>query len=241
MFNAPPAIDDELVVVATADGSIVALRRDNGQVLWEQSRTAPSQLSIVGGPSPALWGDAIFVGFPDGVVGAYGRDGDELWLTNIAAGEDRLLDVDTTPLVADSGVYAASFSGGLHRLDLQTGATVWRADITGATSPVAVGDSLVTTTATGSVFWIDPETGTINAELGLDDDAAGPAIRSGDYLLVSEPHDGLYVLAASRPWIHARFQPDSGFSSNAVAGSDRIYALSDAGVVYGIRMVQVGN
>lgn len=241
VFNAAPAVDDELVVIATADGGLIALSRDDGRQQWEHTRRSPAQLSIAGGPTPRLWGDTILVGFPDGVVGAYDREGTELWLTNIASGEDRLTDVDTTPLVADDGVYAASFSGGLHRLDRETGDIVWRTEITGATSPVAVGDALVTTTASGSVFWIDPETGAITAELGLDDDAAGPITRSGEFLLVSEPHDGLYVLAASRPWIHARFQPDSGFSSNAVAGSERIYALSDAGVVYGIRMVPVGN
>ena len=241
VYNSAAAVDDEMVVVSTAAGRVFAMARDSGQVLWQRDRSAPTHLSIAGGPTPTIWGDAIYVGFPDGALGAYDRDGTELWLTDLASGEDRLRDVDTTPLVAGDGVYAASFSGGLHRVDRETGTIVWRADLTGATSPLAIGDSLVTSTAAGSVFWLNPEDGTYTAELGLDDDAAGTITRSGEFLLLGEPNDGLYVLAASRPWIHARFQPDSGFSAPAVARGDTIYALSDAGFAYAIRMIPHGR
>ncbi|MFT6399346.1 MAG: outer membrane protein assembly factor BamB [Bradymonadia bacterium] len=186
-------------------------------------------------------GEQVFVGYPDGALGALDRRGNELWLADLGNGEDRLRDVDTTPLVAGDAVYAASFSGGLYRVNRLTGAIEWRLDVTGATTPIAVGDYLITTTASGSVLWIDPATGDVRSELKLDDDAAGPAVRAGDYLLVGEPNDGLYVLAASRPWIHARFQPDSGFSSNAVASGDTVFALSDAGFAYAFRLVAVGR
>ena len=241
VYNSAATVDDELVVISTAAGRLVAIERETGHLLWQRDRSAPSQLSIAGGPSPAFWGDAIYVGFPDGALGAFDRDGSEIWLTDLAAGESRLRDVDTTPLVADDGVYAASFSGGLYRVDRTTGDIVWRADVTGATSPIAVDESLVTSTANGSVLWLDPADGTVTAELSLDEDAAGPINRSGDYLMLGEPHDGLYIIASTRPWIHARFHPDSGFSSQAVARGDTIYALSDAGFAYAIRMVPHGR
>ncbi len=241
VFNAAPAVDDELVVVSTAGGRVFGLSRDGGQVLWENERAIRSQLTIAGGATPTMRGEHIFVGYPDGALGALDRSGDEVWLADLANGEERLRDVDTTPLVAGDGVFAASFAGGLYRMNRSTGAIEWRLDIKGATSPVAVGESLVTTSADGSVLWVDPSTGTIEAELELDDDAAGTVVRAGEYLLVGEPHDGLYVLAAHRPWIHARFQPDSGFSSAATASANTVFALSDAGFAYAFRLVPVGR
>lgn len=241
VFNAPPSVDDELVVVSTASGRVFALGRESGQVVWEHERALRSELTIAGGPQPTVRDDQIFVGYPDGALGALDRSGNELWLADLGNGEERLRDVDTTPLVAGDAVFAASFSGGLHRVNRTSGESEWHLDVTGATSPLAVDESLVTTTAAGSILWIDPATGTVQSELSLDDDAAGRLVRAGDYLLVGEPHDGLYVLAASRPWIHARFQPDSGFSSDAVASGDTVFALSDAGFVYAFRLVAVGR
>lgn len=241
VFHSAPVPAGERVYVNSATGHLYALDRSTGQRVWTVDRQPNSALTISGGGRAAVIGDTVYAGFPDGSLAAIGRGGEVEWLTDLAAGEERLRDVDTTPLVADGSVYAASFSGGLHRVSAASGAVEWRSDMSGATSPLAAGNALVTSTADGRVLWVDPATGELLGELELDGDAAGEMVRWGDNIVLTESHDGLYVLASSRPWIHARFHPDTGFSNAACVYGSRIWALSDGGFVYGLNAVVVGT
>ncbi len=237
VFNSAPAVVGTNVVVNSATGKVWAVDRTTGRQVWSFERRLRSALTIAGGGQAVGTGNLVLAGFPDGTLAAIRPDGNAEWLADLASGEDRLRDVDTTPLLADGAAYAASFSGGLHRVELATGAITWRVELEGATSPLAVGDYLVTTTADGLIVWLDPATGELAYELEMDGDDCGALVRWGDYLFMAEQHDGLFVIAASRPWIHARFAPDSGFSSPPVVGGGRIWALSNGGVLYGVRMV----
>lgn len=242
VFHSAPVAAGDRVVVNTATGRVHGLNRLTGQVMWQADRQSSSALTVAGGGGASVVGDTTYVGFPDGSLAALDRRGSVVWLADLAAGEERLRDVDTTPLVVDGSVYAASFSGGLARVDTRRGETIWRTDLRGATSPIAVGNRLVTATAEGEVVWLDPSSGEVLARLELDGDAASALVRWGaDYLVLSEPSDGLYILASARPWIHARFNPDTGFSGAAAVHGSRVWALSDGGYLYGLRIVSAGT
>lgn len=240
VFHSAPSVGTDRVYVNSATGTLWALNRATGRQAWSLERRSPSALSIAGGGSPLVAGDVVYAGFPDGSLAAVGRDGRAAWIADLAAGEERLRDVDTTPILANGFVYAGSFAGGMHRLDARNGDVIWRSDVRGPTSPVAVGETLVTSTADGRVVWLDPNDGAELAELRLDGDDAGAMVRWGDYLLMSESHDGLYIVSAHRPWVHARFFPDSGFSNAVAAGGSRVWGLSNGGYLYGLRIVSVG-
>ncbi len=235
VFHSRPVAAGERVYITAADATLYAIRSATGRAVWQFEHRLRGDMTVIGDCTPLVTDAGVYVGFPDGALALIDLDGDARWLADLSRGESRLRDADATPLVAGDAVYASSFSGGLHRRDAETGDAVWWLDATGATDPVAVDDHLVTTTASGRVLWVAPESGTIDRELELDAPSVGSAVRWGsELLLVPSPQRGLYIVDARTPWVFGRFEPGEGFSTAPVVAGARVYALSNGGFVYAL-------
>lgn len=231
VFHSAAAVTDGAVYVNTATGRVHALSRADGRTLWSVDRRGVGDLRIAGGGQVVEADGIAYTGFPDGSLAAIDGAGELLWLTTLANGETRLVDVDTTPLIVGDAIYAGSFSGGFYRLERATGSVVWRADLRGATSPVWNGTHVVTSTSDGEVVWLDPDSGTTRYSIDLETDSAGDLTPWGERLLLVDPTRGLVALDASRPWTHARFRLETGLTASPAAAGNRVYVLSNGGSV----------
>lgn len=162
---AAPAIGRGLVLVRSNDGRVTAFDAATGERRWFWTRDAP-MLSVRGNASPVLGPGVVFIGNDDGTVSALSAsDGAPLWDQAIAQAEgrtelDRMSDVDGTPVLEDTTLYATSFKGQTMAIDAPSGNPLW-ASQNGGAGRVAVAPAVVVVTGRDSaVFGLDRNGGT---------------------------------------------------------------------------------
>jgi outer membrane protein assembly factor BamB len=97
-----PALDDTQVYVATSDGSVAALRRRDGTVVWQQEGLKRRGLS-----APAVSGNAVVVGDFDGYLHWLDRDSGK-FVARERPGRTR---ISMAPVAADGRVYVIDEGG----------------------------------------------------------------------------------------------------------------------------------
>ncbi len=122
------------VVVRTGDGKIFGLSGSNGKRLWIYDRTVPS-LTLRGTSNPVIDGDLVIAGFDGGRMAALEvRTGKLIWEAPVATARgrselERMVDIDSTPLVVEGVIYIATFQGHLSAMQAETGRVLWDRDI----------------------------------------------------------------------------------------------------------------
>ncbi|HEC23952.1 MAG TPA: hypothetical protein ENI95_13650 [Chloroflexi bacterium] len=115
-FYAPPAVDDDLVVVGDYTNMLFALDRETGREVWSfQSGRA----RFIGGA--VIGEEYVYAGAVDGTFYALDREtGEEVW--SFAARRD----IWSTPLLIGDTVYVTSLDRHLYALDARTGDLRWQ-------------------------------------------------------------------------------------------------------------------
>lgn len=189
-----PAIVGNVVYTADASGSIEAVDKTNGKLLW--NKKLPS--GIVSGPSVAA--GSVALGTDSSAVTLLKQeDGSELWTAKVSS------EVLSKPVITGSKVIAKTIDGNLYALDIVTGKTLWVSEhgapsliLKASSSPVVVGNKLVLVgysdgkmdavdLATGRLIWqrsIAYATGASDVERLVDIDA-DPIIRGNIAYLAS--------------------------------------------------------
>ncbi len=128
---AAPAIGNGKVVVRTADGKIFAFGLTSGEQSWFYDRNIPS-LTLRGTAAPVIADSIVLTGFANGKMAAFNLDtGNLLWEQRISSPQgaseiSRIIDVDATPVLYSSYLYAAGYNGSIIALDLSNGRYLWR-------------------------------------------------------------------------------------------------------------------
>ncbi len=179
-----PVIDGGMVFAGLAGGRLVALRLDNGGLLWGTNITVPSgrseleRLADIDG-DPIVMGGGVFVATYQGDVGAVEqRSGRVAWRRKMSAysrmGADR------------RGLYIGDADGVVWGLDLRSGAAVWRQDALKyrKLSNVAVlRDYVVVGDFEGYLHWLDRNDGSIAARTRVGDEPITTGLRVVDDVL----------------------------------------------------------
>ncbi|MDQ3286649.1 MAG: outer membrane protein assembly factor BamB [Pseudomonadota bacterium] len=189
---AAPAIGGGLVLVRSNDGRVTAFDAATGERRWFWTRDAP-MLSVRGNASPVLGPGVVFVGNDDGTVSALSAaDGAPLWDQPIAQAEgrtelDRMSDVDGTPVLVDTTLYATSFKGQSMAIEAPSGTPLWSSP-NGGPGRVAVAPSVVVVTSRdGAVFGLDRTGGTaLWQQPGLVRRQVTGAAIHGDFAVVGD-------------------------------------------------------
>lgn len=234
VLTGEPGVGADHVAVVGADDTLYVVDRESGRAAWRFERTSRRDLTVEGASSPTFSADAVFAGFSDGSLACLALDGSTRWVADLAGGQRRLTDVDGRPLLRDGVVYASGFSSGLFAVDAATGQTLWSRPMQGATSPVWSAGRVVVADTAGRVHWLDPETGDETASLALEDDGTTDPARIGGHLVFGTSTRGLAVVDGRTPWLHNRFEPDSGVSAAAAASDGALFVLTNLGYAYRI-------
>ncbi len=217
---AAPAIGGGLVVVRSNDGRVTAFDAATGERRWFWTRDAP-MLSVRGNASPVLGPGVVFVGNDDGTLSALSAaDGAPLWNQPIAQPEgrtelDRMSDVDGTPVLVDTTLYASSFKGQSMAIDAPNGNPLWDSQ-NGGPGRVAVAPSVVVVTGRdGAVFGLDRTGGTaLWQQPALARRQVSGAAIHGDYAVVGD-FDG---------YLHWLKLDNGEFAARVRAGRDALRA-----------------
>lgn len=232
---AAPVVGMGHVFVRSNDGRVTAFAATTGERRWFWNHEVPA-LSVRGNDAPTLGPGYVFVGNDDGTVSALAApDGRPVWEQTVAAPEgrtelDRMADVDGTPVLDGTALYATSFKNQTMALDAPSGRPLWVADRGGPGRPGVTAQRVVVTTATGAVFGLDKAGGSVLWQQPglLRRGVTAPAIH-GDYALVGD-YDG---------YLHWLSLEDGSIAGRARAGGKAFRAAPV--VADGVALVQNVN
>jgi outer membrane protein assembly factor BamB len=158
--NADILVRGSTVFVGYDDGSVSALRLDNGSLVWSQTiasqdgRTELERLADVGTQMVIIASDLIVSSYKSRVVSLAADSGRLLWFKEISSATG--VEVDRTNLAVSDKV------GDVWLLDRRNGSTMWKIDqLTnrGLTRPAFYGDLVVVGDKEGYLHWIDVQEG----------------------------------------------------------------------------------
>jgi outer membrane protein assembly factor BamB len=166
---ASPVADDQLVIPAFSSGDLVALRVENGAVVWSDSLANSLRLGGMAGLSdirglPVMKGDLVLAVSFGGKMAAFDkRNGQRLWQKEISSAE--------TPWLSGNTVYVLSSDFNLMALNVMNGDILWVSPVQkyenaeshkGLLSwagPIMAGGRLILSASNGRMLEIDPKTG----------------------------------------------------------------------------------
>ena len=233
---AAPALDSGKLVVNTASGVMKAFNASNGQDDWQVEQDVPA-LSLRGISAPVMGGGGVIVGSADGSLSVYlleqGRQG---WTVDIgeATGStelERVIDVDSSPLVFGENIYTVSSRGNLSAVELRSGRVIWQRQYSSYRQISISGNSLFLTDIKGHVYAIDRNNGLeLWSQLSFTNrGVTGPA-PIGNYVVVGDFEGYLHWLDKNTGEIVARYQVDSsGIHTTPTVTNGVLYSQSRDG------------
>ncbi|WP_440874561.1 outer membrane protein assembly factor BamB [Thalassotalea sp. PLHSN55] len=233
---AAPAIDSGIIVVNTASGILKAFNASNGEEVWEVVQDVPA-LTLRGTSSPTIAAGGVIVGTPSGEVTVYILEkGQQGWTVEVgeATGStelQRVVDVDTTPVVYGDKIYSVSSRGNLIAIELRTGRILWKRQYSSYAQMAIAGNNLYLTDVSGHVYAIDRNNGLERwSQLGLSNrNVTGPVIE-GQYVVVGDYQGYLHWLEQETGDIVARHYIDgSGIHTTPSVSNNIVYSQSRDG------------
>jgi len=227
-----------VVVARTIDGKIFGLDANDGVRLWVYDRTVPA-LTLRGTSNPVIAGDVVIAGFDGGRISAIElHTGRLIWETSVslASGRsqlERMVDIDSDPVVIGNDIYVATFQGRLAAVALEDGRITWTRDIS-SYAGLTVDEKNIYITDDQSYIWaLERSTGnSVWKQENLFARRATAPATIGELVVVGDLEGYLHWMDKNNGQFVARTQ----FSKNSilappVAVEDIVYAFSSDGAL----------
>lgn len=236
---APPAIGNGKVIVRTSDGKIFAFNLSSGSQSWFYDRNIPS-LTLRGTSGPVIADTIVLTGFANGKIAAFNLEtGDLLWEQRISIpqGESeiaRIVDVDSTPVLYSSNLYAAGYNGTIIALDLTNGRYLWREETSVSKEVLVDSTRVYLVNSDGKVVALDRFTGKeVWAQEGLLYRKPTGAADNDDYIVLGDFEGYLHWLDKSTGEFVARTHLDRyGIAQAPLVTDDFIIATTRYGYLH---------
>lgn len=161
-----PTLANGSVYVMTQDNQLFSLNAADGATQWTASGPLQSA-GVFGAGAPAAARGTVIAGFSSGDLNAYRYENgrvvwqDALTRTSVSTTVGDVSDVDASPVIDDTRVYAVGAGGRAIALDLVTGQRLWELNIGGISTPALGGDWLFVVSDQAQLFCIQRTSGKI--------------------------------------------------------------------------------
>ncbi len=233
---AAPKAEEDIVVIRTIDGKIFGLRGETGEQLWTYDRTVPA-LTLRGTSAPIIDSGLVVIGFDGGKLAALDLLSGRLqWEVTVsqASGRselDRMVDIDSEPIVVDGVIYVATFQGNLAAIELESGRPLWNREIS-SYAGLGVDNRYVYVTDDESVIWaLDRTSGSsVWKQEQLKARAATAPASIGKHVVVGDLEGYLHWLDNESGEFSARHQiSESRIIAPPIVDQDIVYSYSSNG------------
>ena len=234
----PPREAAGVVIVRTIDGKLFALDARSGRRLWLYDRGVPA-LTLRGTGAPMIADQLVIAGFDGGQLAALElKTGRLVWEQRVAVARgrselERMVDIDSAPLVIGDFIYVATFQANVSALALDSGQIFWQRDISTHAELAADNDYLYVTDEKSHILALDRFSGESvwTQERLAARGVTGPAI-SGNKLVVGDREGYLHWLDKASGQFSARNRvTEAPILTQAVAMRDTIYAHASDGAL----------
>ncbi len=236
---APPVYGDDLVFVQTVDGRLLALEASNGEFRWSFDNQVPV-LTLRGTAAPVFHEQGVVIaGFASGKVSAIRADsGEPIWEHRVMLPEgrselDRMVDVDSRPLILGASLYTVSYQGRLKSLRLGDGSPLWEKEVSSYLDLAQGYGQLYVINDQDEVEAIDLESAeSVWTQEKLFRRKLSNPVAYSNYVLVGDEEGYLHVLAQSDGRFLARKKIDSkGIRSGPIVADEVVYILGNSGSI----------
>ncbi len=196
--SAGVVLDGGAVYAGFAGGKLIALRVDDGKVLWEVSVAQPKGATEIERIAditsmPVIDGPIVYAVAYQGKVAAIERlTGKNVWNRDISS--------YTGMNVEASRVYISHAGGAVYALDYSSGKTYWRQAALKnrrLSAPLPMGSNIAFGDVEGYVHFLDRDDGALNARIKLQDSPILPQMTAlgTSSLLAQSRAGGLYAVS----------------------------------------------
>ena len=232
----PPAASSGVVVVRTVDGNLFGVNSTTGQRMWTYDRTVPV-LTLRGTAAPVIEGEIVLCGFDNGRLAAISLlDGRRLWEARITLPSgrteiERMVDIDAEPIAVGDAVYAVTYQGRVAALDLRTGRTRWRRDMSSYAGIGADDGSLYVTDDMSHVWALDRySSASLWRQSKLQARMVTAPVPHRQYVVVGDGLGYVHVMHHEDGQFVGRTRIDSeGIAVPPIIEEDTIYVLGKSG------------
>jgi len=245
IINAP-AIDLGILVVNSASGVLKAFNATSGDVLWKVQQDVPA-LTLRGLSSPVIASGGVLIGQSNGSLSVYLLEkGQQGWTTQIgeASGStelERVVDIDSAPVVFGDKVYSVASRGNLSAIDLRTGKVLWKRKYSSYRQISISGNSIFFTTDSGHIYSVNRNDGLEqwNNLTMTNRGVTGPVIYD-KYIVVGDFDGYLHWLSQETGEVVARHHIDgSGIHSTPTVINDVLYSQARNGDLEAIQIPEM--
>ncbi len=235
---AAPQEANDIVVVRTIDGRIFGLDANDGSRLWIYERTMPA-LTLRGTSNPIITGDIVIAGFDGGRLSAIDLfTGKLIWETSVSLSSgrsqlERMVDIDSDPVIIGNDIYVATFQGRLASVALEDGRITWTRDISSYAGCTSDGNIIYITDDQSHVWALDRATGvSVWKQENLYARQATAPATIGNLVVVGDLEGYLHWMDKDNGQFVARTQVSkSAIIAPPVAVEDVVYAYSSDGIL----------
>lgn len=234
---APPALARQKVVAKTIDGKVFAFDAVDGKQLWAAEHGSPG-LVLKASSSPVIMDDLVLIGFSDGKLDALElQSGRLMWQRSIAyatgsSDVERLIDIDSDPIVRDHVAYLGSYQGYIGALSLTDGQFIWRKPGSVFKNMVLSSNTLYLTDSNDVVWSLDKQTGHVNwKQTALKARNLTEPVLVGEDIVVGDKTGYLHFIDSQTGELMARSQLSGGVSISPNVVGRTLYVLTDNGLL----------
>lgn len=238
-----PAVGQGAVVVQTVNGKLTAFDAADGSTLWSVQQSMP-RLSVRGTAGPVIARDRVISGFDNGRLACYElEDGSVAWdvLMDPPSGRtelERLIDINSSPVVAGSDVYAAAYQGRIGAVALESGQLLWSRELSSHSGLSVDLSSIFVTGQESELVAVSRGSGRElwrRKDLRNRDVTAPATVASS--IVVGDFEGYLHWFDLQTGALQARAKTGGErISSQPLVLNDTVYALADSGSLYAFRI-----
>lgn len=238
-----PAVGEGLVFAQSIDGRLVALDRDSGAVRWTYDNQLPI-LTLRGTSSPIEADGIVYAGFANGkLVALRATNGEPIWEHRVMLPEgrselERMVDVDTRPLLLGGTVYIGSYHGRVKSLSRRDGRALWEHEISthldlaeGYGQVYSVDEDDVITAIdqqSGEIAWVQED---------FKRRQLSPPVAFSNYLAVGDTEGYLHIIAQRDGRHLGRRKLDGdGIRTVGVVADTTLFVLGNSGSLHALEI-----
>lgn len=230
-----PLITDDKVIDKSIDGNVYAFNLKDGAKLWMSEHGSPN-LILKASSSPIRIENVALVGFSDGRLDAIDlQSGVVVWQRSIAYSSgvsdvERLVDIDSDPIVQDGIAYLATYQGYVGALSLKDGEFLWKKPISAYENMSLDASSLYLTDSDDLVWAFNRHTGQVNwKQISLKARGLSDPILFENKILVADQEGYLHILSRKSGDMIGRMKMASGIYISPVVSGRHIYVMTTNG------------